>query len=99
MLWPLVVLGCLSQCSIAVKRHRDHDNCYKKNVIGFFSYSGSVHCHHGGENGSQGTNGAGEVAKGSTSGSIDSRKSESQWASPGLLKPQYPLAILPNAFE
>ena len=41
---------CLSQCSIAVKRHHhDHSNSYKgKHLIGtVLWFRGLVHCHHG----------------------------------------------------
>ena len=40
---------------IAVKKHLDHGNSYKKNIeLGWLVYSfrGPAHCHHGGEHGS-----------------------------------------------
>ena len=55
---------CLSHCSIAVKRHHDWRNSYKrKHLVWGLAYSlrGLVHYHHGGEPGSrQGRHGAGE---------------------------------------
>jgi hypothetical protein len=55
---------CLSHCCIAVKRHQDQSNSYKrKHLTGRIvcSFRGVVHSYHGGEHGSM--NGAGAVAE------------------------------------
>ena len=41
--------GLLSyKCSIAMKKHQDHGDSYKRSHLNAYSFRGLVHCHHGG---------------------------------------------------
>ena len=65
---------------MTVKRHRGHDNFYKrKHLIGADSLRGLVHYHHGGKHG--GTR-ADMITDGSASRFDGSRKREMMWDSP-----------------
>jgi hypothetical protein len=43
---------CLTNFSIAVKRHHDQGNLKKREFIGAYSFRGSVHEYHGRKQGS-----------------------------------------------
>lgn len=96
---------CLSQCSIAMKRHYDWHNSYKrKHLVGTclkFDRFNLLHLWQGSW-GQAGRHRAGEVAESSKAVSPGSRK-ESHWACLGLLKTSNPVAYLfqrdPNPLE
>lgn len=63
---------CLSLGSMAVMRHHDHDNSYRRKRLGLtYRVRGLVHYQHGGQHG---RHGAGEVGESSISRSAGSRK-------------------------
>jgi hypothetical protein len=41
----------LVKVSIAVKKHHDHSNFYKRKHLTGLQFRGLVHCHHGGQHG------------------------------------------------
>ena len=76
------MVGISVRVSVAVKRHHDHDNCYKgKHSIGvaWLQFRGSAHHHHGGAWQQSGRHGAGEVAESPTSCRQQSGLSHSTW--------------------
>lgn len=72
---------CLSQCSIALKRHHDHVNLYRSKAFidACLQFRGLVYFHYGGKYGDNvGRHGVREVAGNSASRSAGSRKRETE---------------------